>query len=322
MVIDDFDKITLTSKKKLDFKKCYKMWRNFLVNRVIDIFTWKNLPQMETVDLPIPQKEIELLLTLVGFCGFTELRRTNEYGIVYGSMSGVTNYPDMFKMFTYATPLESGMKNVGDNIVVINNNQLRNPTMEIIETYATLLAHTDLSLQAILINSRATAMVKAKTQQQVDEVAHFYKALADGKTLAILDKDDNLDSPLSDTGMQLFNFSYPNAISIDSYYQIRENLLRSFYSDIGIISNRDKRERVVQAELDTNLNRVLFNIDDMLQCRKDACKEINAMFGLNISVELNSNIIKQQSTSAVEQKSFSALQNDTRGSNNDSNEAV
>lgn len=320
MVLDDFNKITLVSKKKLNFNKCFKKWRNFLVNRVIDLFTWNNLPDMGMLNQPIPQKEIEILLACIGFCGFTEFRRTNSYGIVYGSMSGVTNYPDMFKTFTYSTPLESGMKDIDKNLVVINNNQLRNPTMELIEDYATLLAHTDLSLQAILINSRATALIKAKTQQQVDAIAHFYKALSDGKTLAILDNAEDLNASLTDSGMEMFNLNYPQSMNIDSYYQIRENLLRSFYADIGINSNRDKRERVVQAELDTNLNRVLFNIDDMLQCRKDACEQINTMFGLNISVELNSKVTEQTSTSALAQEGTTALQDG--GLDNGNNQTV
>ena len=56
---------------------------------------------------------------------------------------------------------------------------------------------------------------------------------------------------------------------------------------------RDKRERVVEAELDTNLNRILFNIDDMLKSRKEACEKINSIFGTNISVDYNEEIINQ-----------------------------
>lgn len=286
MIIDDFEHINkdLVTKKKLTFKKAYLNWRNVLTERIINIFEWK--------DLPMPQKEIEILLHYVGYCGFTKFKKSKELGVVYGSMTGVTNYPDMFTRFTYATPLESGIKTIDKDIIVINNNQLRMPTDSMVQTYATLLAHADLSLQAILINSRATGLVKARTQQQVDDIANWYNSLANGKTLAILDSDD-LNTLMNDEGIKVFSMSYPSSMTIDSYYQIRENLLKSFYSEIGINSNRDKRERVVQAELDTNLNRILFNIDDMLKCREDACKDINKIFGTNISVKLNREIIEQ-----------------------------
>lgn len=286
MILDNFEHIQkdLVTKKKLTFKKAFTNWRNVLTERIINIFEWENLP--------MPQREIEILLHFVGFCGFTRFRKSKELGCVYGSMSGVTNYPDIFTDFTYSTPLESGMRKIDKNIVIINNNQLRMPTYEMVETYATLLAHADLSLQAILINSRATGLVRARTQQQVDDINKWYNSLANGKTLAVLDGDD-LNALMSDEGIKVFSMSYPSSMTIDSYYQIRENLLKSFYSEIGINSNRDKRERVVQAELDTNLNRILFNIDDMLKCREDACKEINKMFNTNISVKLNREIIEQ-----------------------------
>ena len=273
-----------TITRKLTFKKAFTAWRNTLVERVINIFVWKGLP--------FPQKEIEILLTFVGFCGFTKAKKTNELIAVYGSMSGVTNYPDQFTTYTYATPLESGMRTINKDIVVIDNNQIRLPLIDVINSYATLLAHTDLSLQAILINSRATGLITAKTQAQVDSIASWYGSLENGKTLAVLD-GKSFESLMDDEGIKVVPMNYPSAMSIDSYYQIRENLLKSFYSEIGVNSMRDKRERVVEAELDTNLNRILFNIDDMLKSRKEACEKINSIFGTNISVDYNEEIINQ-----------------------------
>lgn len=274
----------LVTKKKLTFKKAYKFWHGLLSERIMNIFKWNNLP--------FPQKEIELLLTFVGFTGFLKFKKAGELGVAYGSMTGVTNYPDIYTKFVFATPKESGVRVIDKDVVIIDNNQIRMPTGIVVDTYATLLAHADLSLQAILINSRATGLVKAKTQQQVDSIAKWYNALANGKTLAILDERD-LNSLVGDKGIEMFPMTYPSNMSIDAYYQIRENLLKSFYSEIGINSMRDKRERVVEAELDTNLNRILFNVDDMLNSRQEACEQINKMWGSNISVEFNQEIVMQ-----------------------------
>ena len=187
------------------------------------------------------------------------------------------------------------MRSIGKELIVIDNNQLRLPLADVINSYATLLAHTDLSLQAILINSRATGLVTAKTQAQVDSIASWYSSLENGKTLAVLD-GQSFEALMDDNGIKVFPMNYPSAMTIDSYYQIRENLLKSFYSEIGINSMRDKRERVVEAELDTNLNRILFNVDDMLASRKEACNKINALFGTNITVEFNKAIVSQTTT--------------------------
>lgn len=286
MMINDYFNFDqeFVNKKKLTFKKAYKSWFSTLLERTMNIFEWDGLP--------MPQKEIEILLTYVGFCGFTRFKKSKELGAVNGSMTGVTNYPDIFTRFVYATPLESGIRTIGENLILIENNQIRMPTWHIINTYATLLAHVDLSLQAILINSRATGLVKAKTQQQVDDIAKWYNSLANGKTLAILD-DENLSQLINDKGIEVFSMSYPASMTPDQYYQIRENLLKSFYSEIGINSNRDKRERVVEAELDTNLNRILFNVQDMLKCRESACDQINEIFNTKVSVKLNMEIAEQ-----------------------------
>lgn len=287
MVLNDFieryDK-DLASAKKLTFKKSYNMWYNVLMERVINIFKWNNLP--------FEQKEIEVLLALVGFCGVTQFKKVKELGAVYGSMSGVTNYPDEFINFLYATPKESGLKKIGKNLVLINNNQLRIPSVQVVQTYATLLAHVDLSLQAILINSRATGLIKASSQAQVESISTWYKGLLNGKTMAVMDSED-LEKLMTDKGIEVFPMQYSSSFSIDAYYQIRENLLKSFYSEFGINSNREKRERIVEAELDTNLNRILFNVSDMLECRQQSAKQISEIFDVEITVDLNPEILAQ-----------------------------
>lgn len=298
----------LATNKKLNFKRAYTMWLNVLTERVINIFTWNNLP--------FEQKEIEILLVMRGFCGVTKFKKTSELGAVYGSMSGVTNYPDEFTTYTYATPKESGMKKIGKNLVVVNNNQLRLTSMEIIQTYAVLLAHTDLSLQAILINSRATGIIKATSQQQVESVQSWYNALQNGKTMAIMD-EYTLDALMGEKGLEVFPMQYSTSFNIDSYYQIRENLLKSFYSEFGINSNREKRERIIEAELDTNLNRILFNVNDMLQCRQKAAKEISKIFDVEISVDLNPEIIAQYDIKGKAQTDKQESVGDDNASNND-----
>lgn len=295
MVLDNFiDKVDkdFVTRKKLTFKKVYNTWYNVLTERVINIFKWHNLI--------FDQKEIEILLTLYGFCGVTKFKKTGELGAVYGSMSGVTNYPDEFTTYTYATPKESGIRKIGKNLVLVNNNQLRMPSIQIIDMYAVLLAHVDLSLQAIVINTRATGLIKANTSQQAESVNQWYKGLMNGKTMAVIDGTD-LESLLTEKGIEVFPMQYGSAFSIDSYYQIRENLLKSFYSEFGINSNREKRERIIEAELDTNLNRILFNVSDMLEERQKAAKQISEIFDIETSVELNPEIIAQYEIKGKEQ---------------------
>ena len=47
----------------------------------------------------------------------------------------------------------------------------------------------------------------------------------------------------------------------------------------------DKRERMVANEVEANNEQVKASEDVMLKVRKEACKQINRIFGTNISVE-------------------------------------
>ena len=58
-------------------------------------------------------------------------------------------------------------------------------------------------------------------------------------------------------------------------------------SEIGITSANDKRERMVVDEVNVNSQMLLFNVADMLECRQNAIKEVNALYGTNIKVDLS-----------------------------------
>lgn len=286
MIILDYYKdlkIDIGSKTKLTYTRAFKYWQSVLVERVINMFRWNKLN--------FPQREIEILLILVGFCGFTKFK-TKENGAVYGSMSGVTNYPDIFTTFTYATPLESGMKKIDKDIVVINNNATRMPSIMIINNYAHLLAHADLSLQALLINCRSGGIIKATTQKQVDAVNLWYNSLYNGKSVSVLD-DDSLESFVDTKNMDFLQTTSNMRIDINDYYLIRENLLKSFYSDIGISGTREKKAHLLNDEIYTDINRVIFNVNDMLKERENAIDKINEIFNTDISVEFNYEIQEQ-----------------------------
>lgn len=296
-------KIDIGMKNKLTYQKAFRIWQNILTERVINVFRWNNLN--------FPQREIEILLVTVGFCGFTKFKKEDVLGAVYGSMSGVTNYPDIFTTFTYATPKESGMCDIDENLVVINNNALRMPSLMIVNNYAHLLAHNDLSLQALLINCRSSGIIKARTQQQVDAVNGWYNSLYNGKSISVLD-DNNLESFIDTKNMDFLQTTTNQRVDINDYYLLRENLLKSFYSDMGISGTREKKAHLLNDEIYTDINRVIFNVNDMLDERKKACEKINEIWNTNISVEFNDEI--QEQIDAMEN-------NDETGKNGGENNA-
>ena len=69
--------------------------------------------------------------------------------------------------------------------------------------------------------------------------------------------------------------------------QVQKHMvLNEVFTDLGINNaNMDKRERMVANEVEANNEQVKASEDVMLKVRKEACKQINRIFGTNISVE-------------------------------------
>jgi hypothetical protein len=63
-------------------------------------------------------------------------------------------------------------------------------------------------------------------------------------------------------------------------------ILNEVFTDFGINNaNMDKRERMVANEVEANNEQVKASEDVLLKAREEACKNINRIFGLNISVK-------------------------------------
>ena len=299
MIYDYYkDMLNKKNSRKLNFNKSFAYWRNALLEKCMRIFEWNGLP------VTIPQKEIEIRLIMRGFAGVVLNKQKNAI-VTWGEMSGVTDYADEFINFTFATPTFNGLRKIGESCVIVDNNAIRNPLYPLIERYAILLAHADLSLQAILINSRATGIITATSQQQADSVKEWYNALVDGRTFAIVD-DENMESLANAEGLRNVSTVYPNSHSINDYFTITQNLLKSFYNDIGVRMGVEKRERMITDEVNSDEERLLFNLNDMLESRKKACEDLKRLFGFDVTVNLS----KEFSVAVAQQKESEDMTNE------------
>lgn len=287
-VFDDMNLIKPYKKRKMTYATAYRLWYIKLAEKVINIFKWYGLP--------FEQHEMEIRLQLYGN-GHAGVVRPSNLGreiVVSGSGTGVTEYPDKYIDYTWACPVAFGMSKIGENIAVIYNNSLHTPTRLIVQRYAHLLAHAELSLQAILINSRSTGILAAADEKQRDDITAFYNALEDGRTLAIVD-NSSLSGLLNSEGLRAISTAYPSSTHILDFWQARENLYKEFLTEIGISKSTDKRERLITDEIKQDKPLYKYSLDDMLQCRKRGADDINNIFGLSVSVEINETILNEES---------------------------
>ena len=248
----------------------YDYWRDNLFERVLRLFVWKNTEDVKP-------KEIEMRLHLNGHCGITMLNK--ELTAMFGSFYGVTKYFDEWTNYMVRCPIYSGSRTIDKDVIVIDNNDLRNPTMALIHHYATLLAHNEVTLVNTLVNARDSGGVPiASNEKQKQSIKQYLGQLFDGQYGVVTD--------IGNLGIEYAGTDRKTGQSAVDLYTLRERILRSFYTDMGIRSSMEKRANIVVAELSEDDSLLTLNVSNMLEQRKKGAEKVNKMFGTNWSVEI------------------------------------
>lgn len=270
LVTDEGRKITKLAKDSCTYNVKYAFWRDSLFERVMKLFVWENTGDLKP-------KEIEQRLILNGHCGIANYQ--GELTAFYGSFYGVTKYNDEWTDYIVRCPIYSASKKIGTDVVVIDNNSLRNPTFELVHHYATMLAHTEVSLINCLINTRDSGGVPiASTEKQKASIKEYQNQIFNGKYGVVTD--------VGNLGITYAGSDRKTQQDLIDIMETREKLIKSFYSDIGVRSAFEKRNNTVQAEVEADTSLLLLNLADMLRCREKACEEVNKLFGTNWSVHV------------------------------------
>ena len=265
-------KVLKLARESTTYNRGYMYWRDALFERVMRLFVWEGTGELKP-------KEIEQRLHIAGHCGITKINGEKELTAMFGTFYGVTKYIDEFTNYMVRCPIYSGKRTIGKDVVVINNNSLRNATYYLIHHYAVLLAHTEVTLVNELVNARDSGGIPiASTEKQKASILDYQGKVYNGQYGVV-----------SDMGMLGVNYAGTDrktAQNIMDIIEVREKLIKSFYSDIGVRSAFEKRNNTVQAEVEADTSLLLLNLSDMLDCRKKACEEVNDMFDTNWSVHV------------------------------------
>lgn len=275
--------ITKLDKLSCTYSVMYRYWLDSLFERVMRLFIWEGTEDLDP-------KEIEQRLILRGFCGITTIPK-DKYKhqkkgtplAMYCTLFGPTEYLDEYTNATVRCSLYSGTRTIGKDITIINNNALRNPTFELIHHYATLLAHNEVTIINLLINARDSGGVPiASTEKQKASIKEYISKIFNGQPDVVTD--------IGNLGIQYAGADRHTNQSLMEVMDVRKELLRSFYNDIGVRSNFSKRSNTVEAEVEADASLLLLNLDDMLKQREIGCEQVNKMFGTKWSVKIDENL--------------------------------
>lgn len=245
----------------------FRQYYNRLVELSISMFEWKNLP--ETID----QRFLELTLFTDGQAVFFE-DEVMGYLTLQNAMGGGFNvYRIPTKRRAYA--VNGYQKQLTDeDSVIIYNNYLHTNSMLDVQMFAKRLYNLDRAID-VNANAQKTPILLLCDDSERLTLENMYMQY-DGNKPVI-------------KGIKGLN---PNAFSVlktdapfvaDKLYQLKTQIWNEALTYLGISNiNVVKKERLITDEVTRNQGGTIASRYSRLQSRREACKKINKMFGLDI----------------------------------------
>lgn len=260
----NFEESAITNVTTFDF------YVDRLTELAISMFEWKNLPD------GIDERFLELTLFTDGQAVFFKDEIAEQYACLQVTTNGRLNkYRVPITRRAYAVNGYNKELTI-DNSVIIYNNRLRQPGVRYTNMYAKRLWDLD---RTIDVNAKAqkTPILVQCTEAQRLTLLNLYKDY-DGNSPFIYG-DKNLDL----TGLKSINTGAPYVA--DKIYTLKTQIWNEALTYLGISNiNIQKKERLITDEVVRNQGGTIASRYSRLKARKQACEEINKMFGLNISV--------------------------------------
>lgn len=276
----DGKEISKAARESCTFNAFYEYWRDELFERIMRLFVWENTYTMaDNKVYGIKPKEIEQRLLLQGHCGITTLPGETDLTAMFGNFFGVSKYLDERPNYMVRCPIYSGERTIGKDIVVIDNNSLRNPAYDLVHHYAILLAHIEVTLVDVMVNARdAGGIPVASTEKQKQSITQYQGKVFNGQYGVVTDAGN--------LGLQYIGSDRKTTQSVMDIYATRDKILKSFYSDIGVRAAFEKRSNSVEAEVEADTSLLLLNLADMIDARKKGAEAVNYMYGTSWEVHI------------------------------------
>lgn len=249
----------------------YYYYKLMLIAR--SLFKWENLPN------DMDERWIEKYLFSSGKCIFYKDPTLGYMVAGFGQQGGINCYGDPTSVYPVAENyVYEGPKLVNrENCVVVRNNDLMIPTFPTIRHYSYKLCNLDRAIDVNIEALKSPVIVRCSEKQKlslknaINQRRDNEPVIWTADTANIGDMVDTLDT---------------NAPVIFPQLQTQKHMiLNEVFTDLGINNaNMDKKERMVANEVEANNEQVKASEDVMLKAREQACKEINRIFGTNISV--------------------------------------
>lgn len=245
----------------------YRQYYNRLVELAISMFEWKNLP--DTVD----PRFLELTLFADGQAVFFKDEELG-YLALQNAMNGdfdVYRIPINRRAFA-VNGYQRKLTN--KDSVIVYNNYLHNNSRLDADMFARRLYNLDRAID-VNANAQKTPVLIKCSQEERLTLLNVYKQWDGNEPLIMGDKGLNTNA------MTVLKTDAPYVC--DKLYQLKTQIWNEALTYMGISNiNVQKKERLITDEVTRNQGGTIASRYSRLNARRDACKKINAMFGLEI----------------------------------------
>lgn len=254
--------------------RTYRLYLDQILEIAIARYKWNGLPK--TID------ERFLELTLCGKNGAVLFFNDENIGFLAlpCTMSGRFNvYKIPIERRAYAV---NGYQATRDdtNSVIIYSNQLHNgmSVYNRLVQYAKDLYLID-SIIMVNVNAQKTPLMLLADEKQMLTLKNLYMKYDGNQPFIFGDRND-----LNPNSIQALVTGAPYVA--DKLYELKQNIWNEVLTFLGVPNvQMNKKERLITDEVNRGLGGVFASRYSGLLSRRQACEQINEMFGLNLSVE-------------------------------------
>ena len=250
--------------------RTYMQYYNRLTELSISMFDWKNLP--DTID----PRFLELTLFSDGMSVFFRDETLGDLALQCMISGQIDVYRIPINRVAYAT---NGYRRNLDNTnsVIIFNNMLHTNSMLDVEMFSRRLYNLDRAIDVNANAQKTPVLIQCEENQRLT-MKNLYEQY-DGNQPFIFG-----DKALNTNALKVLKTDAPYVA--DRLYELKTQIWNEALTYLGISNtNIMKKERMITDEVQRNQGGVIASRYSRLDSRKQACKKINEMFGLNIDVE-------------------------------------
>lgn len=254
-----------------------RYFAKYLLQKAMSVFEW---------DLPETWNKDYFLYVL--YCwGYVAVINTDKFGVIPQGC-GLKGY-DVFYAPTHAVianPLLTGIlePRIGTQCELLKLQPDFSGILDLVGHYAEQMALASQSVSVNLLNSKLSYVFTAKTKALAESLKKMYDQIASGEPAVVIDSRLKNAADGEETWKAFEQNVGGNYIVTNLLADLRK-IESMFDTEIGIPNaNTDKRERLIQDEVNANNIETYSKCAMWLENLQNACKRVNDMFGLSIAV--------------------------------------